>query len=211
MSSRMSSRMSSQMSHSEANSAALLARYPELESKLGVKPEEALSIVQTKSGAATGRYKKRYVHSRFDPAAEAAKLIERECGGSISVALFFGFGLGYQVEAFMALHPNTDVAVFEPDSAFFIKALSSRNLTGLLTSSQFHLFLEMEPEAIVPHLDALPFAHPKVIRLRSVYEKDQTYYARLDRIIQSYVSRKNINLPRAALQYLAVYLVDPGQ
>ncbi len=182
------------MSYFTDNSEALAIKHPGLAAKLRAGAPEALDIIESRSGLPTARYNNRYIHSRIDPVSEARRFVEGQCGEQTSVGLFYGFGLGYHVEAFLQMHPAAPAVVIEPDRTFFAGALSARALQSLLCSPNLLLFVDAEPESLMPVFDDLPFSHYKVIKLRSVYDKNRDYYEKMDRVIGAYQSRKSINL-----------------
>jgi hypothetical protein len=182
------------MSHFDENLALLIDHHPHLNNLLDVTPSTELKVVPSRSGRPTALLADRYIHSRFDPIQEARRILEQECAQEATTYLFYGFGLGYLVEAFLNSHPDKSAVVVEPDRSLFIKALESRDLKGLITSAHLSYFVGGEPEALPRLLDTLPSAHLKVIPLRSVIGWSEAYYSRVDGIIRSYATRKKINL-----------------
>ena len=173
------------MSTYKDNIELVVKRFPELADKLTGKPSEQLMITSAKSAVPTGIFESGYIHSRFDPVKESVKLIEQECHEEISICFFYGFGLGYHVEAFMQKRPNTPVLVIEPDPFFFMKALTSRCLGRVFSSPMLYLFLRDKPEALPALLENYPLDNPKIIKLRSVYSKDEKYYKQIDGVAMS--------------------------
>lgn len=182
------------MNHFDENLALLIDHHPYLDNLLDAVPSTALKVVPTRSGSPTALVADRYIHSRFDPIQEARRILEKECVEEVTTYIFYGFGLGYLVEAFLDAHPDRSAVVVEPDRSLFIKALESRDLKGLVTSTYLSYFIGGEPEALPNLLDTLPSSHLKVIPLRSVIGRSEDYYNRVDGIIRSYATRKKINL-----------------
>jgi hypothetical protein len=182
------------MSHCEDNLALLIERHPHLKQKLGTPPSLELAVVSSKSGAPTGVVSGRYIHSRFNPVQEASRIVDQEYCEEVTAYLFYGFGLGYQVEIFLAKHPDVPVVVIEPDPSFFVKALAARDLRVLLGNPNLKFFIGDKPEALPNLLDGLPSSHLKAIPLRSLLARHGRYYRRLDGIIKAYRTRNKINL-----------------
>lgn len=179
----------------EANLAALYGRHPALKGK---KLEEAsggdFQILPSACGAPTALAGGTYLHSRYDPAREARRLLEQQIGPRISAGLFFGFGLGYLVEAFRSMRPQVPIAVVEPDLGLFVQALRCRDLTALLSCELVSWHLGQEPEEAVMGLDGLPLSSPQIIRLRPVYLLKLSYYRRLELLVQALLDRREVNL-----------------
>ncbi|HUV08935.1 MAG TPA: 6-hydroxymethylpterin diphosphokinase MptE-like protein [Spirochaetia bacterium] len=182
------------MSWFEKNRSVAVKSHPYLKDVLGSCPAEDLILKETRSGNPTGIFRKRYIHSRFDPLKEASRLIEFEYPEEAGVCLFYGFGLGYQVEIFIKRFPRVPAVIFEPDPSLFVKALHSRELRGVLSERCLRFFIGRDPESLPQELDSLPFSKPHIIRLRSLCEENGEYYQKLDWIIQSYQARREINL-----------------
>ncbi|MBN2439822.1 MAG: motility associated factor glycosyltransferase family protein, partial [Spirochaetales bacterium] len=142
----------------------------------------------------SGKYKGHYIHSRHNPLRESTQLIERETKGDISCALFYGFGLGYHIEAFMKKYPSVPVLIIEPEPSFFHKALESRDLTSLFQSTSLLYYINPDPDNLIEFIEQLPLSNIQIIRLRSMYGFTAGYYKQVDGIIQSYLSRKEVNV-----------------
>jgi len=107
------------MSLLQANLRTLYARHPGLRSlglESGPQPAGAdcLAVEASASGLATARLGGTYLHSRYDPRAEARRQLERELPARFGAAVFLGFGLGYLPESFVARHPGRPLAVAPP-------------------------------------------------------------------------------------------------
>ncbi len=125
---------------------------------------------------------------------EARRIIDKECIEGATTYLFFGFGLGYLIEAFLEIAGDRLAVVIEPDRGHFLTALSSRDLENLLTDERLSYFVDEEPEALPVLLDSLPSNHLKLVPLRSIMGQAEHYYSRVNGIIKAYVTRKKINL-----------------
>jgi hypothetical protein len=182
------------MNYTEKNLTVLLLNHPYLKDTFSVKPDDRLTILGTPSGFPSATYNGFYIHSRHNPPAEAKKLIEGETQKGLSSAVFFGFGLGYLVEAFIGSYPEIPAIVIEPDPGFFLKALDSRNMDRIFNSGNIRFFFSENPEEIIWLLDETPLSNIQVIKLRSVYEKNAEYYKSIERTIENYLAKKEVNI-----------------
>jgi hypothetical protein len=182
------------MSIYEDNTAVLLKNTPYLSGILQISKSKELELIATPSGFISGKFRGLSIHSRHNPLREAAQLIEREAGENISSALFYGFGLGYQAEAFRHKFPHVPILVIEPDPSFFHSVLESRDMRGLLSDPAIAFYVESDPEKLLPWIEKLPLSNIQIVRLRSMYEFHRQYYRRIDGIVSSYLSKKEINI-----------------
>ncbi|RPJ05393.1 MAG: DUF115 domain-containing protein [Spirochaetaceae bacterium] len=155
----------------------------------------AIDLVFEKSvtGTITARRGELYVHSRHNPVREAETLIESGVKSTAGVCVFYGFGLGYAVEAFSRKYPDTPCAVIEPDTSFFRKALESRDMSFIFQNPLISFFLATGAEKILPFIESFPPGNVQVIKLRSVWAKDMAYYEHTDSILQTFLKRRDIN------------------
>ncbi len=122
-----------------------------------VRDDQRYPVEPSKSGdwtvRATGGA---YLHSRHDPVAEAeqwAAAVDVEGAFCFVVA---GFGLGYHVAALhRRLQGDAFLICTEPDVRMISTALSSVDLTDLLSSGKFVLFLDDDKNAL--HANLQPF------------------------------------------------------
>ncbi len=158
-----------------------------------VAPSDRLELLPTPSGLPTVRCDGSLLYSAREPYREALRLIEREIDAGARTCVFYHFGLGYHPEAFLARYPSRIAVVVEPDIGLFLEALAARNLAQLLTAGRLHLVLGADPDILPVLLDSLQASHLSVVRLRGLAAKDRDYFDRLDVILQSYLSRREIN------------------
>ena len=96
------------------------------------------------------------LHSRYDPAGEAATLIDRT-GPVDGVAYFvLGFGLGYHVEELFRRAPTTArIWILEPDVEVIASALESRDLAELLNNPRVAFITEIDRAALLAKFQSL--------------------------------------------------------
>jgi hypothetical protein len=96
------------------------------------------------------------LHSRYEPLAEAAKLVDRLPSHDGLVHFVFGFGLGYHVEALLARVPTTArVWILEPDPAVIRAASQSRDLTKLYDNNRVQFISVIDRPKLLGELQSL--------------------------------------------------------
>ncbi len=98
-----------------------------------------LKIEESRTGVPTAQTDGRYLHSRMDPVREAERMVAREAESEPGCAVFLGFGLGYQIEAFRRRYPQTAVIIIEADPALFKAALAARDMSTVFTGDNLTL------------------------------------------------------------------------
>ena len=144
------------------------------------------------SGVPTARLAGKLIHSRRDPVHEAERLVE-SCTDSATVAIFYGLGLGYQVEQFLNRCAEGVAVVVEPDVSLLRAALETRNLKPLLDNQRVEFLVGQDPDALALTLRHYEHRPVRTVRLRSVYQRNQDYYQRLDAVQQQFNARRDIN------------------
>ncbi|MBN1698317.1 MAG: motility associated factor glycosyltransferase family protein [Spirochaetales bacterium] len=183
------------MSLLETNLGYIDGFHPSLKHVAKGVSASGIEILSTPSGNPTMRYKGLYIHSSHNPVKEASQLAERATASpGISCCIIYGFGLAYHIEAFLEKRPETPVLIVEPDISVFLKALETRNLRPVLASRRVSICLGPIPGDILPYLERLPLSEIQMIKLRSRYTQEREYFLRIDGLIGSVVSAKEINL-----------------
>jgi len=183
------------MSFRDANWKILCARIPRRESDpLRAAPaSDSLVLVPTPSGCPAGILDGVSLCSRHDPAADAARRVEREVREGDTAVVILGFGLGYEAEAVLKVSPRIPLLVVEADEGLFAKAMEARDLEAVLSSGSFSFLIGRDPQALTPVLDALPMKAVRIIRLRHTMGRDASFYAAAEGAIRSHALRREIN------------------
>ncbi len=183
------------MSFLDDNIGLLSAQYPgfktEVADKYQNKDNMFLSI--SKSGLPTAKVNGKFIHSNRDPVREAEKLISLEIPKNISACIVEGFGLGYFVDAILALRPNIPVIIVEPSVDRFIKAMEAKDFKNIITSPMISLLIGSESDSIRQILPGLPKGSIQIFKHRALYEFDRKFYSEVNSIIQNFISRRDVN------------------
>lgn len=184
------------MGYSAENLRVLYRLQPELRAKAleDAGPPTGFEIAETPSGFPTARLQGTYLHSRYDPAKEARRIVKKEVGASASACIVLGFGFGYLVEAFCEAFPGKPLVVVEQDTGLFLQALKARDLRNLLSLPNIHWHLGDEPEAVMMSVEALPLQQLCVLRLRPLLASRSEYYRRVEVLLFSSIDKREVNI-----------------
>ena len=182
------------MSVKEKN-LSILEKYYNLDIEK-ITPDDSENIFKTevsKKGQITVSAEGRYIHSKYDPAGEADRIIRTAADTSSDCWVFGGFGLGYHIEAFLKHTENAKAVVVEPDPFLFKTAAEERDLSGLLLSGRVILVINASADSIISTLNMFQFEKIKYFQIRSEYELNSSYFEDLKNAVASYISRKDVN------------------
>lgn len=169
--------------------AALWAREPAVAPKVEralAAGNDSLTVAPARSGVPTASAKLPggrvlQLHSRYDPAGEAEKLVDR-LGGTDGLAYFvLGLGLAYHVEALLRRIPSTArVWIIESDAGVIAAAMTHRPMADLLGNPRVGLILEIDRPTLFPKfqpLAALLGAGIKVLEHAPSVERSPAFFA----------------------------------
>lgn len=134
-----------------ANLAALWGRDPALAELVdGATPGDLITVTPSKRGDMTATAKAEdgrsiQLHSRYDPIAEAAALINK--AGTLDGLAYFvlGFGLGYHVQELVRRVPTTArIWVLEADTAVIAAAAERRDLAELFANPRVGIITSLD-------------------------------------------------------------------
>jgi len=141
-----------------ANLAALWTCEPGLAAAIEELGDVTIEIEPSKSGPATACRmttggKRIYLHSRYQPLDEAARLIDT-VGAAEHVAFYvLGFGMGYHVQnLFDRASSEAIICVFEPDLEILRAGLSHRDYSKLILSGRVWFFWTLDKPGLFSRL-----------------------------------------------------------
>lgn len=134
------------------NVAFLKKRYPSILTFFNAVQDqinaENYDVAAGKSGLPylkiTKDNKESYIHSKYNPVEEAERWVMQyeEDIQNYDHIFFYGVGLGYQVEALMARHPDKGYSLYEPDPNVFYQLLCHKKLDSFPAKNMKNLFVE---------------------------------------------------------------------
>ena len=194
------------------NLALLHSRYPELARQIENDFSEKKSlqckqhetgcwhIEQTPSGNPTLLYQKNpdtpkiLIHSQRDPAREGQRQAGAAAAKTAGIIILLGFGLGYTAEALIQEHRT--LIVVERHKELFTLAMKSRNLESLISQGSVTFVLGSGAAAINTALSFVEIQKPLIIKNRAltgITEEDESWYAGVERRINTWASKDEIN------------------
>ncbi len=155
--------------------------------------DDSFDIIPLASGYPTASIQGKFIHSSRNPVREAKNIITSKIKKRTSVCIMEGFGLGYYAEEALKLSSTILVIVVEPSPARFKKALKTRDFSKLFSSSRIMILLGKKAKRISPLLASLPPGDIALVRNRALYTVDTSYYSEIERDINRFIARKEVN------------------
>ena len=164
--------------------------------------ETKYKLIKTKNNSWTLQVKIKgqffLLHSRYDPESESKALIERLIQDNYDIIFCGGFGLGFFIKSLFFLKYNSfsKLIIIEKDLNILRIALQAFDFSGILKDEKI-MILPEEDNNVIGLNDIL---------INSVTKKNYTFipqvyikiypdfYLNLKNLIDSYLSRKNINI-----------------
>ncbi|MDR2796953.1 MAG: DUF115 domain-containing protein [Treponema sp.] len=188
----------------DKNSAIIREKFPGLLEQLnrsGLEGEGDIQIETAASGDPTLIIQGVSIHSRRDPKREGRRLADTL--NSTGPIIILGFGLGYTVEGILektGFSPNRPIIMVERRAAVLRKALETRNLGSLLSANPLIFVLGGTEDGITGALHWCETQSPgwkapfELIRNPGLMQLDADWYAGVERHIQAWTSKDEVNL-----------------
>ena len=176
--------------------------YKLLAEKLGIDKEKLslnkdIIVEKSAKGEPTVKIGNSYIHSKYDPAGEAKKVITQYEAQSSSQNydcwVFGGFGLGYYVESFLDINDKAKIIIVEPEISLLAAAAESRDLEKIINSDRIYFVISAEPETVSSILNTMQFEKINYFQIISEYNINQEYFDKVKKAVSAYISRKEIN------------------
>lgn len=186
------------------NTARFSSRFPELAQLCSLdKSERAMQLLeslgpdvrleQCRNGEATLAVGPRYLHSRYDPAAEAEKILKSSASFSGDGCLFCGIGLGFLPELYALRYPEAPLVIVEPEPAFLAAAFAARPLDRLFAHRNLMIICGTEPLSIPPILERTGLDDIRIYAQPSITFVHAEWFEQLERAFGRSREKKQIN------------------
>ena len=111
------------------------------------------NIVSAKDGSVSAYEGGALLHSAYNPKREAEQAVANSDFDGCNAAVFFGFGLGYAVDAYALHFPDRAIIVVEPDAARFFAALALTDWTAAFACKNCIAAIDCPPHTVVSFIE----------------------------------------------------------
>jgi hypothetical protein len=153
--------------------------------------KESLKTFPAKNGSLTAVYKELFLHSSYNPEAEAKKSIA-EVKEKEQIA-FLGFGLGYAPLAFVEAHPDKMLILIEPEIERVLWTLSYVDFSALFSHPKLICLFSAPPEDCISLLEHFGFENTAFIKNESYALHQKDFFSTLSLLIERNKQKKDIN------------------
>lgn len=116
-------------------------------------PTGEVVVEEARSGDNTLKVQGKYVHSKYNPRQESERILANSKKNQPT--LFFGVGLGYHIEAFIANNPGTRIALYEPNAEVLVAFLERVNLTKLTKEKILDIIVGTDSDIVANRIKAV--------------------------------------------------------
>ncbi|ATF15926.1 motility associated factor glycosyltransferase family protein [Brevibacillus sp. HB1.4B] len=109
------------------------------------KNEKLTIVVKTETGW-------NYLHSKYNPDAEAEKILNENTNYAGKHVFFYGIGLGYHVEEFIRTNPEVTFSIYEPNLEVFYGLLSHKKISDLANKHTKNIFVGEDKSSLSQNL-----------------------------------------------------------
>ena len=163
------------------------------------------NIVRAKDGSASAYEGGALLHSAYNPKREAEQTVANSDFAGCRAAVFFGFGLGYAVEAYALRFPDRAIIVVEPDAARFFASLALTDWTAVFASKDCIVAIACPSHTVVSFIERYGAPHCAFFSIPSHTSHAAHYFDTLRTLVKRNKRKDDINaatLERFAKRWL---------
>ena len=176
-----------------ANLAVLAEAQPELAAFLSTIEAQPLELAEAAHGGLTARKAGRWLHSSRDPRGEASRVAAAAHRPGSDTVLVFGAGLGWTIEAALALPGVEKILVCEADPSNLAALLDARDLGSVFADPRLSWMIGGEPGALLGILSEFSSRIVSIVGLASLQAFDKEWYDGLHDAHARWLRKEEIN------------------
>ncbi|MBN1649396.1 MAG: motility associated factor glycosyltransferase family protein [Spirochaetales bacterium] len=183
------------MNHYISNLSVLKKRFPALAVMLPAAKEtlELLAVETAKDGNPTARLDGTYIHSRYSPETEGARLAGLYKNEKKVCFIFEGCGYGYAAEFLCREHEDVPVILVEPDIRLFSDVLMGRDFSAIFTHAYLYIITDSPASAINRILPLYRDYRFVTIKNKAIVGNNEHYFNELEAHVRKYTARRDVN------------------
>ncbi len=153
-----------------------------------------IEIIEAKNKELSATYDNAFLHSAYNPSAEAKKLMQTSDVCNAESIVFFGFGLGYSVIECARQHKNKTIIVIEPNLQFVLLAFSTMDWTDVFAQESLVLLFEAPQQTVITILEHYGLNDCFFIAQNAIMQHALPYFTNLQTLIQRNKDKQAINM-----------------
>ncbi len=155
--------------------------------------EQEFLFFPSRTGHMAGQFGGISLCSRHDPVREAERIVSRRDPQARAV-LFLGFGMGYQVEAYLKATRDIPLIVVERDPNLLREVFRARDLAGLEQSDRVFFFAGEDPEQLTPFFRERQISRFDIVPHATLAPLYGEYYGEVRAVVNRWLDRREINM-----------------
>ena len=173
-------------------------RFPQLHDALKTVPftgevPTGLEIIEAKNKEITASYEKAYLHSAYNPTAEAKKLANSTEIATADTLVFFGIGLAYGILECAKTHKNKTIIIIEPDPIHVLISFTCVDWGDLFSYQSLVFLAEAPTQTVITILEHYGLKDCFFIAQKAIMQHSSAYFSELQTLIERNKAKQNIN------------------
>lgn len=153
------------------------------------------SFLQARNGQITAKENGVLLHSAYDPQREAERNITlpKDKEADVSAGVFYGTGLGYQLNAFAEKYPDKALVLVEPEPLYFFIAMACIDFSAFFHHRTLLVLLQADITQVLHFLEKLDLDSIYLYKNQAHISHSQNYFASLDSLIKRNIQKNATN------------------
>ncbi len=155
---------------------------------------EGVELFTAKNSEISATFKNNYIHSSYNPSAEAKKLIlSNEVHSSDSI-VFLGVGLGYAPIECAKNYTNKTIIIVEPNPFYILLSFSVLDWSSVFEHSSLVFLIEAPQQTVITILEQYGLHDCHIIAQKILMQHAGEYFENIQKLIERNLNKQSINM-----------------
>ncbi len=156
-------------------------------------PKE-IELCKAKNAEISATYEKTYMHSAYNPSAEAKKHMQSNDITKAESVVFLGAGLGYGPIACASQHPSKTIIIIEPNPLYILLSFSCLDWEIVFEHQSLVFLLEAPQNTVITILEQYGLTDCFFLTQKAIMQHASEYFANIQTLISRNVDKQAINM-----------------
>ncbi len=152
-----------------------------------------VELIEAKNKEITASYEKAYLHSAYNPTAEAKKLANSKEIENAETIVFLGIGLAYGILECAKVHKNKTIIIIEPDPLHILFSFMYIDWGMFFTYPSLVFLAEAPSQTVITILEHYGLKDCFFVTQKAIMQHSINYFTELQTLIERNKAKQNIN------------------